>query len=91
MWTFNWSYSPETAKYGLTSVILTLTISMDLNSVIGNTSSKFHDDEMMELAGNELRSLPESGHYYSPVPSEIMHAFSQTILSLSQIPKVYLW
>ena len=92
----------------MTSVILTLTFSMDLNSVIGN-NLKFHDDTMMglehgekdgtegqtvaaknHLAGNELRSLPESGHYYSPVPQKSCNAFSQTILSSSQIPKVYL-
>ena len=64
---------------------------MDLNSVIGNNSLKFHDETMMglehsekdgtegqavaaknDLAGNELRCLPESEHYYSPVPLEIM-------------------
>ena len=49
----NWSYSPETAKLGfdlcdLDLWPLTLTFCMDISSVIGNHSWKFHDDTMME-------------------------------------------
>ena len=48
----NWSYSPETAKLGfdpcdLDLWPLTLTFCMDIISVIGNHSWKFHDDKMM--------------------------------------------
>ena len=48
----NWSYSPETAKLGvdlcdLDLWPLTLTFCMDVTSVIGNNSWKFHDDTMM--------------------------------------------
>ena len=47
----NWSYSPETAKWGhdlcdLDLWHLTLTFCMDITSVIGNHSCKFHDDTM---------------------------------------------
>ena len=48
----NWSYGPETAKLGvdicdLDLPPLTLTFCMDVTSVIGNNSWKFHDDTMM--------------------------------------------
>ena len=48
----NWSYGPETAKLGfdlcdLDLWSLTLTFCMDITTVIGNNSSKFHDDAMM--------------------------------------------
>ena len=47
----NWSYSPETAKLGfdlcsLDFWSLTLTFCVDIISVIGNNSWKFHDDTM---------------------------------------------
>ena len=47
----NWSYSPETAKFGydlcdLDFWPLTLTFCMDITSVIGNISWKFRDDTM---------------------------------------------
>ena len=49
----NWSYGPETAKWGhdlcdLDLWPLTLTFGMDITSVIGNHSWKFHDDMMRE-------------------------------------------
>ena len=48
----NWSYGQETAKLGsdlryLDLWPLTLTFCMDVTSVIGNNSWKFHDDTMM--------------------------------------------
>ena len=48
----NWSYSPETVKLGcdlcdLDLWPLTLTFCMDVTSVTGNNSWKFHDDTMM--------------------------------------------
>ena len=48
----NWSYGPETAKWGhdlcdLDLWPLTLTFLMDITFVIGNNSWKFHDDTMM--------------------------------------------
>ena len=48
----NWSYGPEMAKLGvdlcdLDLWPLTLTLCMDITSVIGNNSWKFHDDTMM--------------------------------------------
>ena len=48
-----WSYSPETDKLGfdlcdLNLWPLTLTFCMDITSVIGNQSRKYHDDTMME-------------------------------------------
>ena len=47
----NWSYGPETAKWGhdlcyLDLWPLTLTFCMDIASVNGNHSWKFHDDTM---------------------------------------------
>ena len=47
----NWSYSPETAKWGpdlcdLDLWPLTLTFRMDITSVNGNNFWKFHDDTM---------------------------------------------
>ena len=47
----NWSYSPETAKLGydlcdLDLWPMTLTLCMDITSVIGNNSWKFRDDTM---------------------------------------------
>ena len=47
----NWSYDPETAKWGhdlcdLDLWPLTLTFCMDITSVIGNYSCKFNDDTM---------------------------------------------
>ena len=49
---WNWSYGPETAKLGfelcdLDLWPLTLTFCMDITSVIGNNSRKFHDDTVM--------------------------------------------
>ena len=49
----NWSYGPETATLGvdlcdLDLWPLTLNFYMDVTSVIGNNSWKFHDDTMME-------------------------------------------
>ena len=48
----NWSYGLETAKLGFDLCDfdlrpLTLTFCMDIMSVIGNKSWKFHDDTMM--------------------------------------------
>ena len=48
----NWSYGPETVKLGcdlcdLDLWPLTLTFCMDITSVIGNNSRKFHDVTMM--------------------------------------------
>ena len=48
----NWSYGPETVKLGcdlcdIDLWPLTLTFFMDVTSVIGNNSRKFHDDTMM--------------------------------------------
>ena len=48
----NWSYGPETAKWGhdlcdLDLWPLILTFCMDITFVIGNNSWKFHDDTMM--------------------------------------------
>ena len=47
----NWSYSLETAKWGydLCDLLwpLTFAFGMDITSVIGNNSWKFHDDTMM--------------------------------------------
>ena len=48
----NWSYSPETAKLGvdlcdLDLWPLTLTFCMNITSVHGNNSWKYHDDTMM--------------------------------------------
>ena len=48
----NWSYSPETAKWGydlcdLDLWPLTLTFCTDVTFVIGNNFWKFHDDTMM--------------------------------------------
>ena len=48
----NWSYSPETAKLGfdLCDLVfwpMTLTFYMDITSVHGNNSWKFHDDMIM--------------------------------------------
>ena len=48
----NWIYGPETVKWGhdlcdLDFWPLTLTFCMDITSVIGNNSWKFHDDTMM--------------------------------------------
>ena len=47
----NWSYNPETAKWGhdlcdLNHWPLTLTFCMDITSVIGSNSWKLHDDTM---------------------------------------------
>ena len=47
----NWSYSPETAKWGhdlcdLDLWLLTLTSCMDITFVNGDNSWKFHDDTM---------------------------------------------
>ena len=48
-------------------MILTLTFNMDLNSVIGNNSLKFHDDTMMGLEhsekdGTEGRTVAAKNH-----------------------------
>ena len=48
----NWRYTPETAKLGFDLCDidlwpLTLTFCMDITSVHGNNSWKFHDDMMM--------------------------------------------
>ena len=48
----NWSYSPEMANLGydlcdLDLWPLTVTFYMDITSVIGKHSWKFHDDTMM--------------------------------------------
>ena len=50
----NWSYGPETAKLGFDLCDidlwhLTLTFRMYITSVIGNKTSKFHDDSMMGI------------------------------------------
>ena len=50
----NWSYSPEMAKWGhdlcdLDLWPLTLNFCMDITSVIGNNSWKFHDDKMVGI------------------------------------------
>ena len=49
---WNWSYGPETANLGfdlcnLDFLLLALNFCIDITSVIGNHSWKFHDDTMM--------------------------------------------